>query len=95
MSHWLIHWVPTQNYTQFRIFFASPYVQEKVIARFEREEKKKLVRLLRVSKIASTTQIDSLVLILILEFLVPFEVLFSKATRTLSSPTAAIFEFVT
>ena len=49
VSHWLIHWVPTPDYLEFRIFFASPYVQERVMLRFEKEEKENLLRLLRVS----------------------------------------------
>eukprot|EP01127_Copromyxa_protea_P009926 TRINITY_DN2381_c0_g1_i2.p1 TRINITY_DN2381_c0_g1~~TRINITY_DN2381_c0_g1_i2.p1 ORF type:complete len:319 (-),score=44.02 TRINITY_DN2381_c0_g1_i2:35-991(-) len=49
VSHWLIHWVPIPDYSEFRISFTSPYVQAKVIERFAQKEKEKLVKLLRAS----------------------------------------------
>lgn len=53
VSHWLIHWVPTPDYSEFRISFASPYVQGQVIERFVSQEKENLVKLLRVRKLLS------------------------------------------
>lgn len=49
VSHWLIHWVPTDSYTEFRICFATAYVQDRVINAFVQKEKEKLVAMLRVT----------------------------------------------